>query len=52
MVVNFKSLTDVTVWVRADLPSDTPKFEHFVYLYILLAGIRQTGLVSEEVKNK
>ena len=39
VVGDFKSLTDVTVWVRANLPSDTPKFEHFIDLDILLAGI-------------
>ena len=37
--VYFKSLTDVTVWVRANLPSDDPTFEHFIDLDILLAGI-------------
>ena len=52
LVGNFKSLTDVTVWVRANLPSDAPKFEHFIDLYILLAGIRQKGVSSEEVWNK
>ena len=52
MVGEFKSLTDVTVWVRANLPSDAPKFEHFIDLYILLAGIRQKGVSSEEVWNK
>ena len=35
----FKSLTGVTVWVRAKLPLDAPKFEHFIDLEILLAGI-------------
>ena len=39
VVGDFKSLTDVTVWVRANLPSDAPKFEHFIDLYILLAQI-------------
>ena len=34
-----KSLTGVNVWVRANLPSDAPKFEHFIGLEILLAGI-------------
>ena len=52
MVGDFKYLTDVTVWVRANLPSDAPKFEHFIDLYILLAGIRQKGVSSEEVRNK
>ena len=33
----FKSLTDVTVWVRANLPSDAQNFEHFIDLDILLA---------------
>ena len=48
----FKSLVDVTVWVRANLPSDSPKFEHFIDLDILLAGILQTGVSSKEVRNK
>ena len=48
MVGYFKSLTDVTFWVRSNLPSDAPKFEHFIDLDILLAGIRQTGVSSEE----
>ena len=52
MVGGFKSLTGVTFWVRANLPSDAPKFEHFIDLYILLAGIRQKGVSSEEVRNK
>ena len=39
MVVDSKSFTGVTVCVRANLPSDNPKFEHFVDLDILLAGI-------------
>ena len=52
VVEDFKSLTDVTVWVRANLPSDAPKFEHFIDLYILLAGIRQKGVSSEEIQNK
>ena len=39
VVGDFKSLPDVTVWVRANLPSYAPKFEHFIDLYILLAGI-------------
>ena len=52
VVGGFKSLTDVTVWVRVKLPSDTPKFEHFIDLDILLARIQQTGLSSEEVWNK
>ena len=33
----FKSLTDVTVWVQANLPSDAQNFEHFIDLDILLA---------------
>ena len=45
-------LTDVTVLVRANLKSDAPKFEHFMDLDILLAGIFQTGVISEEVRNK
>ena len=48
----FKSLTGVTVWLRANLPSDAPRFEHFIYLDIILAGIRQTVVISEEVRNK
>ena len=52
MVGGFKSLTGVTFWVRANLPSYAPKFEHFIDLYILLAGIRQKGVSSEEVRNK
>ena len=52
VVGDFKPLDDVTVWVRADLPSDAPKFEHFIDLDILLAGILQTGVISEEVRNK
>ena len=39
VVEYFKSLTDVTVWVRANLPSNAPKFEHFIDLDILLVGI-------------
>ena len=39
MVVDFKSLTDVTVWVRAKLPSYAPKFEHFINLSILYTEI-------------
>ena len=39
MVGTFKSLTDVTVWLRENLLSDAPKFEHFIDLDILLAGI-------------
>ena len=37
VVGEFKSLMDVTVWVRANLSSDTPKFEQFVGLDILMA---------------
>ena len=33
------SLTDVTIWVRDNLPSDAPKFEHFVDLENLLVEI-------------
>ena len=39
VVGDFKSLTDVTVWVRANIPSDATKFEHFIDLEILMAGI-------------
>ena len=39
MVVDFKSLTDFTVWVQANPLSDAPKFEHFIYLGIIMAGI-------------
>ena len=39
MVVDLKSLNDDTIWVRANLPSDALKFEHFIDLDILLAGI-------------
>ena len=39
VVGSFKSLTDVIVLVQANLPSDTPKFEHFVDLDILLARV-------------
>ena len=46
----FKSLTDVTVWVRDNLPSDAKKFEHFIDLDILLEGILQTGVSSEGTK--
>ena len=48
----FKSLADVTVWMRANIPSDAPKFEHFIDFDILLAGICQIGVSSEEVRNK
>ena len=51
-MVNFNSLTDVTVWVQENIPSDAPKFEHFIDLEILMAGIRHTGVSSEEVWNK
>ena len=40
VVEDFNSLTDVTVLVQANLPLDAPKFEHFIDLDILLAGIR------------
>ena len=43
VVCDFKSLTDVTVWVQANIPSDAPRFDHFIDFYILLAGIQQTG---------
>ena len=39
VVGDFKSLTDVTVWLQANLPSDAPKFEYFIDLNILLARI-------------
>ena len=52
VVGDFKYLTDVTVWVRENIPSDAPKFEHFVDLDILLEVILQTGVSSEEVRNK
>ena len=52
VVIDFKSLTDVTVWVRANLPPYPPKFEHFIDLDIILSGIRQTGVNSEEVLDK
>ena len=39
VVGDFKSLTDVTIWVRANLPSDSTKCEYFIDLDILLAGI-------------
>ena len=45
-------MSDVNVWVRANLPSDTPKYEHFIDLEILLEGMFQTGVSSEEVRNK
>ena len=35
----FKFLTNVTVWMRSNLPSDAPNFEHFIDLDILLEGI-------------
>ena len=43
MVGDFKSLTDVTVWVRYNISSDAPKYEHFIDFDNILAGIRQTG---------
>ena len=43
----FKSLTDVTVWVQANLPSDALVFEHYIDFEILLAGIWQTGVSIE-----
>ena len=52
MAGEFKSLTDVTVWVRANILSDAPKFKHFIDLDILLAGIQKIGVSSEEVRNK
>ena len=39
VVGDFMSLTDVTVWVQANLPSDATKYEHFIDLEILFAGI-------------
>ena len=38
--------------MRANIPSDGPKFEHFIDLDILLAVILYTGVISEEVWNK
>ena len=52
VVGDFKSLTDVTVWVQSNFPSDTPKCEHFIYLGMLLVGIIQKGVSSEEVWKK
>ena len=52
MVGGFKSLTGVTFWVRANLPSYAPKCVHFIELDILLAGIQQRGVTSEEFRNK
>ena len=49
VVGDFKYLTDVTVWVQTNIPSDTPKFEHFIDLDILLAGVIQIGVISKEV---
>ena len=40
VVVDFKSFTGVTVWVQLNLPSDAPRFEHFIDLNISLVGIR------------
>ena len=39
VLVALKYLADITVWVQANLPSDTPKFEHFIDLDVLLAVI-------------
>ena len=39
VVEYFKSLNDVTVWVQANIKSDTQTFEHFIDLGILLAVI-------------
>ena len=39
VVGDFNSLTGVTVLVRSNIPSDVPKFEHFIDFDILLAGI-------------
>ena len=36
---NFKSMADITVWVRTNIPSDAPKVDHFIDLDILLEGI-------------
>ena len=52
MVGDFKLLNDGTVCVQENLPSDAPKFEHFIDLDILLEGIRQTRVISEEYRNK
>ena len=52
VMVDFKSLTDVAVWVRSKRPSDTSKFEHFVDLGFLFAGIFHTGVSSKEVRKK
>ena len=52
VVGDFESMPDVTVWVRDNLLSDAPKFEHIVDLEILLAGILHTEVSSEEVWNK
>ena len=52
VVGDFMSLNDVTVWVRANFSSDAPKSEYFIDLDILLAGIRYTGVRSEDFQNK
>ena len=52
MVEDFKFLTGVIVWLQENIPPNAPKFEHFVDLGILLAGIRQTVVISEEFWNK
>ena len=38
--------------MQENLLSDTPKFDPFIGLDILLKGIYQTGVSSEEVQNK
>ena len=52
VVGDFKSLTGVTIWVQPNIPSDTPESEHSIDLGVLLAGISQTGVSSEEVRKK
>ena len=52
VVGEFKYLTDVTVWVRANILSDAPRFKHSIDLEILLAGIQKTGVSSGGSRNK
>ena len=52
VVVDFKSLVDVTVWVQANLPSDNPKIEHFINLDLLLSRMRQKGVIRKDVRSK
>ena len=52
VVGDFKSLTDVNFWMRANIPPNIPKSDHFIDLDILLEGILQTGVISEEFWNK